>query len=209
MLNSKVLTAVLVVVVILASFWLGTVWQGPGAATGKPAAGVSVAGEEPFLGGKGAKLTILEYSDFQCPFCSRVVPTVQQIADTYGDQVKIVFRNFPLSFHQFAQKAAEASECANSQGKFWEMHDKMFANQNALTIENLKSYAGQIGLDQAKFDACLDNGDMKSVVDKEFQEGTASGVQGTPAFLIGGELMSGALPFDQFKTVIDKKLAES
>ena len=209
MINSKVLTAVLVVAVIIASFWLGTVWPEQVSPSGKPAAGVSVAGAEPFLGGKDAKLTILTYSDFQCPYCSRVVPTIHEIATAYGDQVKIVFRNFPLSFHQFAQKAAEASECANVQGKFWEMHDIMFKNQGALTVDNLKAYAGQVGLDQAKFDACLDNGDMKAEVTKDFEAGTSSGVQGTPAFFIGDELVSGALPFDQFKAIIDKKLAAS
>ncbi len=208
MMNSKILTAVLVVAVIIASFWLGTVWQGPAAPSGKPAAGVSVAGSEPFLGGEDAKLTILEYSDFQCPYCSKVVPTVHQIAEAYGDTVKIVFRNFPLSFHQFAQKAAEASECANVQGKFWEMHDKLFANNGALTVPDLKLYAGQLGLDQAKFDACLDNGDMAAEVTKDFEAGTSSGVQGTPAFIIGGEQISGAQPFDAFKAIIDKKLAE-
>lgn len=209
MLKSKLLTAVLVIAVILASFWLGTVWQGPASSSGAKATGVSVAGADPFLGGKEAKLTITVYSDFQCPFCSRVVPTVHQIADTYGDQIKLVFKNYPLSFHQFAQKAAEASECANVQGKFWEMHDIMFANQGALTDSHLKSYAGQIGLDQAKFDSCLDNGDMKAEVQKDFEAGVAAGVQGTPAVIIGTELISGALPFENFKTIIDKQLAAS
>lgn len=209
MLKSKLLTAVLVIAVILASFWLGTVWQGPASSSGAKATGVSVAGADPFLGGKEAKLTITVYSDFQCPFCSRVVPTVHQIAEAYGEQVKIVFRNYPLSFHQFAQKAAEASECANVQGKFWEMHDSLFAHNTALTNDNLKMYAGQIGLDQEKFDSCLDNGDMKAEVQKDFEAGVAAGVQGTPAFIINGELISGALPFEDFKTVIDKQLAAS
>jgi protein-disulfide isomerase len=88
------------------------------------------------------------------------------------------------------------------------MHDIMFKNQGALTVENLKSYAGQISLDQAKFDSCLDNGDMKAEVTKDFEAGTSSGVQGTPAFIIGGEQISGAQPFDAFKAIIDKKLAE-
>ncbi len=207
MMNSKVLTAVLVVAVILASFWLGTVYDGTGPAVKKSTI-TSKAGEDPSAGSADAKVKMVIFSDFQCPFCSRVVPTVKQIEEAYGDQVQITFRNFPLSFHQFAQKAAEAGECANVQGKFWEMHDKMFENQNALTVEHLKSYAGQLGLDQAKFDACLDNGDMTAEVNRDFQDGTGLGVQGTPAFIINGELVSGALPFDQFKAVIDKKLAE-
>ncbi|MEM4240381.1 MAG: DsbA family protein [Candidatus Woesearchaeota archaeon] len=209
MLKSKILTAVLVVAVILASFWLGTVWQGPGATGGKPVSGVSKAGADPVIGPDDAKVKMIVYSDFQCPYCSRVVPTVHQIAEAYGDKIQITFRNFPLSFHQFAQKAAEAGECANVQGKFWEMHDMMFSKQNALRIEDLKSYAGQLGLDQAKFDACLDNGEMKAEVDRDFQDGTASGIQGTPGFIINGEHISGAQPLDKFKEVIDKKLAES
>ncbi len=208
MLNSKLLTAVLVAVVVIASFWLGTVWQGQGAPATKTA-GTSKAGADPAFGPDNAKVKIVEYSDFQCPYCSRVVPTLKQIKETYGDKVQITFKNFPLSFHQYAQKAAEAAECANAQGKFWEMHDMMFSKQNALRIDDLKSYAKQLGLDQAKFDSCLDNGEMKAEVERDFQDGVSSGVQGTPAFFINGEFVSGAQPFDKFKEIIDKKLAES
>ncbi|MEM4246852.1 MAG: DsbA family protein [Candidatus Woesearchaeota archaeon] len=209
MMNSKILTAVLVVAVILASFWLGTVWQGPGAPAKGSVASTSKAGEDPSIGPKDAKVEMIIYSDFQCPFCSRVVPTIKKIEEEYGDKIRIVFRNFPLSFHANAQKAAEAGECANAQGNFWEMHDMMFAHQNALRIEDLKSYAGQLGLDQKKFDACLDNGEMKAEVERDFQDGTNSGIQGTPGFIINGERVAGALPFENFKEIIDKKLAES
>lgn len=207
MLNSKLLTAVLVAVVVIASFWLGTVWdnKAPGA---KPV-GVSKAGADPSIGPDDAKVKITTYSDFQCPYCSRVVPTLKQIEEEYGDKVQITFRNYPLSFHQYAQKAAEAGECANVQGKFWEMHDMMFSKQNALRIEDLKSYAGQLGLDQAEFDSCLDNGEMAAEVTKDFNAGTSAGVQGTPAFFVNSEFVSGAQPFDKFKEIIDKQLAES
>jgi len=208
--NSKLLTAVLVIAVIIASFWLGTMWDNKaqgGVQAGKTAA-VSKAGADPAKGPQDAKVKIVEYSDFQCPFCGRVVQTIRQIEEEYGDKVQITFRNFPLSFHQFAQKAAEAGECANLQGRFWEMHDMMFAHQNALRTEDLKSYAKQLGLDQEKFDSCLDNGEMKAEVERDFQDGTAAGVRGTPAFIINGEHISGALPFERFKEVIDKKLAE-
>ncbi len=208
MLNSKLLTAVLVAVVVIASFWLGTVWDNK-APAGKTSTGVSKAGEDPTIGPNDAKVKIMEYSDFQCPYCSRVVPTLKQVEEEYGDKVQVTFRNYPLSFHQYAQKAAEAGECANAQGKFWEMHDMMFSKQNALRTEDLKSYAGQLGLDQAKFDSCLDNGDMAAEVTKDFDAGTSAGVQGTPAFFINGEFVSGAQPFEKFKEVIDKKLAES
>jgi protein-disulfide isomerase len=207
MLNSKLLTAVLVIAVIVASFWLGSVWDNK--ASGIKPAGVSKAGEDPSIGAKDAKVEMVIYSDFQCPYCSRVVPTIKQIEEEYKDSVRIVFRNFPLSFHDMAQKAAEAGECANVQGKFWEMHDMIYSNQNALRVADLKSYAQKLGLDQAEFDSCLDNSDMKAEVERDFQSGASAGVQGTPAFIINGEHISGALPFEKFKEIIDKKLAES
>ncbi len=209
MLNSKLLTVVMVVVVVVASFWLGTVWDNKTATPGTKQPGTSKAGIDPKAGPDSAKVKIVEYSDFQCPFCGRVVQTIKQIKEEYGDQVQITFRNYPLSFHQYAQKAAEAAECANVQGKFWEMHDMMFSHQNALRTDDLKSYAKQLGLDQAKFDSCLDNGEMKAEVERDFQDGTRAGVQGTPAFIINGELVSGALPFEKFKEVIDRVLAET
>jgi protein-disulfide isomerase len=208
MMQSKALTAVLVVAVILASFWLGTVWDG-NAPSGNKVTGTSKAGADPSTGPDGAKVKIIEYSDFQCPYCSRAAQTMKQVVEIYGEQVQLTFRNFPLSFHQYAQKAAEASECANLQGKFWEMHDKMFANQNALTDAHLKAYAVELGMDADKFNSCLDSGEMKAEVERDFQDGTALGVQGTPGFIINGEHISGALPLAQFQEIIDKKLAES
>ncbi len=206
MMNSKVLTAVLVVAVILASFWLGTVWDGQSPSGAKPS-GTSKAGVDPSIGAESAEVEVVVYSDFQCPFCSRAAPTTHQIAEAYPDKVKVTFRNFPLSFHANAQKAAEAGECANLQGKFWEMHDIMFANQNNLQADSLKSYAQQIGLDTAEFNECLDSGSMKAEVERDFQDGTKAGVQGTPAFIIEGELISGAQPLEKFKEVIDRKLS--
>lgn len=209
MMNSKILTAVLVVAVILASFWLGTIWQGPSAQTQKSITSTSKSGEDPSIGLKNAKVTMTIYSDFQCPFCGRVVPTIKKIEEEYGDKIRIVFKNFPLSFHQYAQKAAEASECANAQGKFWEYHDYLFTHQNALRIEDLKMYAKELGLNTEKFNECLDSGTMKAEVERDFQDGTASGIQGTPGFIINGEHVAGALPFEKFKEIIEKKLAET
>lgn len=157
-------------------------------------------------GGEKAPVTIVEFSDFQCPFCSRVNETIDQVMKTYGDKVRLVFRDYPLPFHEQAPKAAEAAQCAHEQGKFWEMHDKLFANQRALQVADLKKYAGELGLDQAKFDGCLDSGKMEAVVKKNLEEGGAAGVEGTPAFFINGRLVSGAQPFEEFKRVIDKEL---
>src|SRR5262249_38777125 len=119
------------------------------------------AGNAPAKGPKSAPVQIVEFSDFQCPFCSRVVPTVKQIEEKYGNKVHFAFRNYPLPFHQNAQIAAEAAAAANAQGKFWQMHDKMFANQQALDRASLEKYASEIGLDVAKFKSDLDGGKYK------------------------------------------------
>jgi protein-disulfide isomerase len=153
-------------------------------------------------------ITIIEWSDFECSFCARAAPTVKQIKQTYGDQVNIVYKHFPLNFHPNAQKAAEASECARDQGKFWEYHDILFANQNALGVTSLKQYAADLGLDTAKFNTCLDSGAKAGIVAADMAEGRAFGVTGTPGFSVGGQLVSGAQPFSAFKQIIDQKLAE-
>lgn len=159
-------------------------------------------------GNKNAKVTLIEYSDFECPFCSRHFDTVEQIKKAYPNDVRIIFRHFPLSFHANAQKAAEASECAAVQGKFWEMHDKIFAANKAgsMSVEAWKQAAKDLKLDTAKFDKCLDNGEMADRVSQDMQEGSAAGVGGTPANFVNGELLEGALPFESFKTKIDSLL---
>ena len=169
---------------------------------------VQVAATGPAKGPNDAKVTIVEFSDFQCPFCSRAEASVDQVMEKYAGKVKLVFRHFPLSFHANAPKAAEASMCANEQGKFWEMHKQLFANQQALSIDDLKKHAASIGLDQAKFDQCLDSGSMKAGVDKDTAAGAEAGVSGTPAFFINGKLLSGAQPFSEFQKVIDAELAK-
>jgi protein-disulfide isomerase len=111
------------------------------------------------------------------------------------------------SIHQYAQKAAEATECADEQGKFWEYHDLVFANQSAIDVDSLKGYAGQLGLDTGTFDECLDSGEQNSEVEKDLEDARASGASGTPAFFINGELVSGAQPFSAFQEIIDAALA--
>ncbi|MFA6098104.1 MAG: thioredoxin domain-containing protein [Patescibacteria group bacterium] len=170
---------------------------------------VKITADDHIEGDKNAKVQIIEYSDFQCPYCGQVTPTITQLQQEYGNKIAVVFRNFPLtSLHANAQKAAEASECAAEQDKFWEMHDKMFANQTALTVDNLKTYAKDLGLNTTKFNSCLDDGKYASAVQKSITDGTALGVGGTPATFVNGRLVSGARPYEQFKAVVDLALKD-
>lgn len=156
-------------------------------------------------GNKSAKVTLIEYSDFECPYCAKQYDTMEQIKKAYPNDVRIIYRHFPLSFHANAEKAAEASECASAQGKFWEMYAKIFeANKAAnMGVATWKQAAKDLGLDSAKFDKCLDNGDMAKVVAADQAEGSSAGVGGTPATFVNGTLVEGALPFDSFKTQIE------
>ena len=167
---------------------------------------VEVATTGPSKGPANAPVTIVEFSDFQCPFCSRLTPTLKQVEEKYGDKVRIVFRQYPLPFHQNAQKAAEASLCAADQGKFWEMHDAMFKNQQQLAVENLKTKAAELGLNAESFNSCLDSGKFQAKVAEDQQAGTAAGVSGTPALFINGRFINGAVPLEQITEVIDDEL---
>jgi protein-disulfide isomerase len=160
----------------------------------------------PAKGPANAPVTIVEFSDFQCPFCSRVVPTLEEVRTKYGDKVRLVFRQFPLSMHPNAAKAAEASLCANDQGKFWEMHDAMFKDQAGLAVDGLKAKATALGLKAEAFNSCLDTGKYAAKVQEDIQAGSQAGVTGTPAMFINGRLISGAVPIDQLTSVIDEEL---
>jgi len=153
-----------------------------------------------------AQIRIVEYSDFQCSYCARAQPTLDQILSSYEGEVKLIFKHFPLQFHQYAKKSAEAAECADDQEKFWEYHDKLFENQNALTTNDLKRYASEIGLDTELFDACLDSGTMASRVREDTSEGQKFGVSGTPTFLIDGQKVVGAESYSVFQQIIDAEL---
>jgi protein-disulfide isomerase len=182
------------------------------AAAGKPPVDdkkvypVKTTSADPFKGGKNAPITIVEFSDFQCPFCGRVNPTLKQVQDKYGDKVKIVFKQNPLSFHKDAPLAAEATLAAHAQGKFWPMHDLLFKNQRALKRPELEKYAQEIGLNLEKFKADLDSHKFKAQVDGDIAEARKHGATGTPSFFINGRKLRGAQPFPSFERVIEEEL---
>lgn len=163
-----------------------------------------------FKGDADAPVTIVEFSDFQCPFCERFYSqTLGLIEQNYVDtgKAKIVYMHFPLtSIHAEAQKAGEAAECAGEQGKFWEMHDKLFDNQASLSSSNYKAWARELKLDSAKFDSCLDSGKYAGKVREQTDYGSSLGVSGTPAFFINGAPISGAQPYSVFEQIIESEL---
>lgn len=160
------------------------------------------------IGGKNAKVTLIEYSDFECPFCGSFFPTVKQALAEYGDDIRVVYRHFPLSFHPQAQPAAEASECAAEQGKFWEFHDGLFANQSSLSASYYEVLAGEIGLNLGQFTDCVKSSKYKVKVQQQFAGGSAAGVGGTPhTFVVGPDgnavTVNGAQPYANLKSAIE------
>jgi protein-disulfide isomerase len=149
---------------------------------------------------------IIEFSDFECPFCLRANPTITQLLKTYGDRVRLVYRHYPLPNHPNARPAAEASACANEQGLFWEYHDRLFANQSRLSPADLKQHAAELGLDSAKFNACVDSRRFQKDVEEDMAAGARLGVSGTPHFFINGRVLNGAQPIENFRAVIDDEL---
>jgi protein-disulfide isomerase len=159
---------------------------------------VSVDGA-PFKGPATAPVTIVEFSDFHCPFCKRVLPTLGQLESQYGDKVKLVFRDYPIdNLHPAARKAHEAARCAHDQGKFWAYHDALFAKAPKASLEQLKTSAQEVGLDVVAFEQCFNSGTYQAAVQRDVEEGTRIGVTGTPAFFINGRLVSGAQPLESF-----------
>lgn len=167
-----------------------------------------VTSDDHINGLANAKATLIVYSDFECPYSFNHKETIDKIVENYGNQVRVIFRHYPLSFHVNAQKAAEASECAADQGKFWEMHDKIFAASEigTMSVDKWKEEAKNLGLNTKKFNECLDSGKYASEIGAEEEAGLAAGVEGTPATFVNGELVSGAVPYEQFKQIIDSYL---
>jgi protein-disulfide isomerase len=156
-------------------------------------------------GNPKAKVTIYEFSDFQCPFCSRAVETLARIKKEYGpDQVRVVFRDMPLPNHPRANFASLAAHCAKDQGKFWEMYGELFKNQAKLEDSDIKKYAKSIGLEEGKFSECYSSKKYQALIDKSKKEAETLGIQATPSFIINGQLLQGAQPFERFKEKIDR-----
>jgi len=168
--------------------------------------------DDPIKGNKNAPVTIVEFSDFECPYCSRFAQeALSQIKAEYVDKGKarFVFRDFPLGFHPNARPAALAANCARDQGgdeMYYKFHDKIYANQSVLSVDNLKKWAVELGLNASKFNSCLDSKKYDAEIENDIKQGTAYGVKGTPATFINGRLISGAQPFANFKAIIDEEL---
>lgn len=194
---------------------LDGVGRGQGGGDEAPTTGLDVAphlvDSDPSWGPKDAAVVVVEFSDFQCPFCKRFAnDTSQKLQDAYGDKIRYVFKNLPLkSIHPHALGAAIASQCAHEQGKFWEYYHKLFDNQRNLDADKLVDYAAELGLNKGKFTSCVARRDVADKVEADIQAAVKLGVNGTPGFIIAGTKLSGAQPFDNFKAEIDKALAEA
>src|SRR3989449_9534148 len=161
----------------------------------------------PARGPASAPVTIVEFADFECPFCGGLFPTLKLVEKNYADKVRFVYRHFPLTnIHPHAQKAAEAAVCANEQGHFWEFHDSMFGNQQQLTVSDLKRRAEVMKLNTAAFNSCLDSGRAAEAVKKDAAEGSQAGVTGTPALFINGRQLTGAQPYNEIRDIIEDEL---
>ncbi len=167
---------------------------------------VAVEATGPTKGPADAPITIVEFSDYECPYCVRAEPTVREVLAAYPGKIKLVYRDYPLPMHPKAPKAAEAAHCAGDQGKYWEMHDKLFTTGAKLDVPDLKAHAREVGVEGGKFDQCLDSGEKAKVVESHKKAGDDVGVSGTPAFFINGRLLSGAQPADAFRAIIDQEL---
>jgi protein-disulfide isomerase len=187
----------------------------PSVAAKKPKA---VSASDHIRGNINAKVTLIEYSDFECPFCKNFEPTLKQLTDTYGDKIRLVYRHYPLPFHANAQKEAEASECVASLGgndSFWKFADSIYerttSNGTGFALDSLGPLALEVGVNQQQFQSCLDSGKYTQLIKDSITEGSAAGVNGTPSTFIidskgNSQLVVGAQPIDSFKTVIDKSL---
>jgi len=186
------------------------------------------ADDDPFLGPEDAKVVVIEFSDFQCPYCAAAVGTQKTLVQRFKSidsswepavlklkewaregKIKFVYRDFPLSqIHQYSQKAAEAAECAHQQGKFWEYHDTLFAHQDKLDVDNLKKYAKELGLNVSEFNKCLDSNEMRDEVMNDLKDGINYGVNGTPTFFVNGKIVEGAQSFSVFEEFINQELSK-
>lgn len=163
--------------------------------------------DDPMKGNPDAKVTIIQFAEFQCPYCGKADEVVDQVLKKYDGKVRMVFRDFPLGFHDRAIPAAVAANCAGEQGKYWEMHRAMMTDQRALEEADLLGHATKLQLDLGKWNTCRQDPKQAAEVQKDMEDGSAAGVTGTPAFFINGIMLSGALPIEEFEAVIDRELA--
>ena len=169
-----------------------------------------VTDQHPTRGGDAsAPVTIIEYTDFQCPFCSRVQPTIDAVLEQYGGSVRHVFKELPLPMHAQAKLGAEAALCAGDQGQFWEMHDWLFANKNSINRDALAAQGATLGLDVDEFNGCIDAEKYSRLIEEDMQEANSFGITGTPGFLINGRVLRGAVPLEQFQAVINEELRKA
>jgi protein-disulfide isomerase len=172
-----------------------------------PRTEVSLDGVAYTAGDKGAKVVLVEFSDYECPYSKRAQATVHKVLEEYKGKIYYAFFDYPLAFHKNAMKAHEAARCAGEQGKYAEYSAKVFDNPQSLGVEGLKKHAQDLGLDTAAFNSCLDTGKTAESVKQSVQKGNGLGVSGTPAFFVNGIMISGAQPFEAFKEIMDSELA--
>ena len=171
-----------------------------------PRVEVAIADGTPSRGPVDAPIVMIEYTDFQCPFCTRIQPVLDALMKRYDGQIRHVFKNLPLPMHKEAQLAGAASLCAQDQGKFWEYRDWLFANQRTLSRDSMVAKAGDFGMDSEVFTACIDKGTYLAVVRADMAEANGFGITGTPGFLINGRVLTGAQPIEEFEVIIDSEL---
>ncbi len=172
-----------------------------------PRVDVPLDADDPSTGPADAPVTMVEFADYQCPFCTRSQETVKKVRETYGDTVRLVVKQLPLPMHQQARSAAEAALCAQQQGAFWKMHEWLFANHDKLAPEHFKAAAAELGLDADKFATCLDSHQEAARVDADLAEASAVGANATPTFFVNGRLVRGAQPFETVAGIINEELA--
>ena len=172
-----------------------------------PSAQVAV-GDAPLQGKRNAQVTIIEFADFECPYCQKIYPELKKLESEFPDKVAIAYKDFPLPMHKHAEKAAEAARCAGAQGKYWEFHDSLF-EKGGLEVAQLKETAASLKLDVAAFDKCLDSSEEESSVQQTLEEGQRLGLSGTPSFFINGHFLSGAASYATLKEMVEQELSRS
>ena len=168
---------------------------------------IETLAEDPVRGRDDAPIELVEFSDFDCPYCRRATETIERLMEQFAGQIRFVYKDYPLPTHPDAFKAAEAGNCAHEQGRFWELHDTMFASQGSLGVEELKGYAADLGLDTEAFDACLDSGRHAAAVNRDVRIGMSYGVSSTPTLFLNGRAVLGAAPYETFVEIVREELA--